>query len=422
MLPHFRYRNREMCCEGVRVSEIIDNVGSPAYIYSKRTILEAYKELDTAFADIDHLVCYSMKANSNLNIVNILAKAGSGIDCNSGGEIYRALKVGTDPKKIIFTGVGKTDEEIRFALNYDILMFKVESRSEMRAINSIAGEMGKKAPIGIRVNPDVDPKTHPYISTGLSENKFGIDSSIAREAFKLADSLPNLKIVGLDMHIGSQIIEVDPFVEATTKMVMLALELKKMKFNIEHFDVGGGMAIPYKVEKPATPKDLAEALSPILNVADCKILFEPGRFLVGNAGILVTKVLYTKKHKKKSFLIVDAAMNDLIRPSLYDAYHKIKRVHLDQQDTIVADIVGPVCESGDFFARNREIPKCKQGDLLSIMSAGAYGFVMSSNYNTRPRIPEVIVDGSKYYVGRERETFEDMVVKEHVFDEIVKNI
>ena len=422
MTPHFRYRNRQMYCEGVKIEDIIAKVGSPAYIYSKKTIVEAYTEFDSAFKEIDHLVCYSMKANSNLNVVNILAKLGSGIDCNSGGEIYRALKVGTDPRKIIFAGVGKTEEEIRYALQYDILMFKVESRSELRAINEIAGEMGKKAPVAIRVNPDVSVKTHPYIATGLSENKFGIDSSLARESFALAQSLPNIQIVGLDMHIGSQITEVGPFIEACNKMVLLALELRKAGYNIEHFDLGGGMAIPYKVERPASPKDLAEAIGATLNVSDCKIIFEPGRYLVGNAGILVTKVLYTKKHKKKNFLIVDAAMNDLIRPSLYEAYHRIKNVHLKYEESIIADIVGPVCESGDFFARNREINKCKQDDLLAIMSAGAYGMVMSSNYNTRPRIPEVMVDGSKFYLTRERETYEDIIRKETVFDEIVENL
>ena len=419
MLHHFRYRNKKMFCENVSVADIVEEVGTPAFIYSKRTFLDAFHEFDSAFSEIDHLVCYSMKANSNINLCNMLAKAGSGIDCNSGGEFFRAMKAGVDPRKLIFTGVGKTEEEIRYVLEHDVLMFKVESRSEMRAINTIAGEMGKKAPIGIRINPDVDPHTHPYIATGLSENKFGIDSALAFDAFKLAASLPNLRIVGIDMHIGSQITDVGPFVEACTKMAMLTLELKKAGHNIRHFDIGGGLAIPYKVERPATPKDLADAIIPILNVIDCKILFEPGRYIVGNAGILVTKVLYTKKHKKKNFLIVDAGMNDLIRPSLYDAYHKIRCVSLKKEETMVADIVGPVCESGDFFARDREICKCAQGDLLSIMSAGAYGFVMSSNYNQRRRAPEIIVDGNKFYVARARETYEDLMSKELLIEELV---
>ncbi|HLP15945.1 MAG TPA: diaminopimelate decarboxylase [Bacteroidota bacterium] len=420
MSHHFRYRNKEMYCEGVRLADIVNKVGSPVYVYSKKTLLDAYHEFDTAFASVDHLVCFAMKANSNLAVVSLFAKAGAGIDCNSGGEIYRALKAGAHPSKIIFTGVGKTEEEIRFALQYDILMFKAESRSELRAIDRIAGEMGKKAPVGIRINPNVDPKTHPYIATGLAEDKFGIDQSMAFESFALAASLPNLRVVGLDMHIGSQIVEVEPFVEAATKMAVLALELKKAGFNIEHFDMGGGLGIPYKVEKPASPKDLAEAISAILNVTDCRIIFEPGRYLVGNAGVLVTKVLYTKKHKNKNFLIVDAAMNDLIRPSLYDAYHKIRAVELKKEETMVADIVGPVCESGDFFAHNRTINKCRQNDLLAIMSTGAYGFTMSSNYNARLRAPEVMVDGTKFYTVRERETYEDLTRGEKMPEELLK--
>jgi diaminopimelate decarboxylase len=407
-----------MYCENVPISEIVNKVGSPVYIYSKKMILEAYKEFDSAFSGIDHLVCYSMKANSNMNICKLLVNEGSGIDCNSGGEFYKALKAGADPSKIIFTGVGKTEEEIKYVIRYDILMFKAESRSEMRTINAIAGEMGKKAPIGIRINPDVNPKTHPYISTGLAENKFGIDSSMAFEAFDLARSLPNLRVVGLDTHIGSQITSLEPFVETAAKMSKLALELKREGHNIEHFDIGGGVGIKYNDEEPITPAELAAAIIPKLKTTGCKIILEPGRFIAGSAGILVTKVLYTKKHKNKNFLIVDAGMNDLIRPSLYDAYHKIKCVSLKKEETITADIVGPVCESGDFFARNREICKCKQGDLLAIMSAGAYGFVMSSNYNSRLRVPEVFVDRDKFYIARERETYEDLIAKEKIIEEL----
>jgi len=422
MIPHFRYRKKEMYCESVKISDIVLETGTPVYIYSKRTLLDAYSELDSAFAAIDHLVCYSMKANMNLNICNIFAKSGSGIDVNSGGELFRALTVGVDPKKIVFTGVGKTVEEIRYALGQDILMLTAESHDELRLMNAQAEEMGKKLPVSIRINPDVNPNTHPYISTGLSENKFGIDSSLAFDAFNLARSLPNLEVVGLNMHIGSQITDVEPFVEAATKMAVLVLELKKAGFHIEHFDIGGGMAISYKLERPALPRDIANALIPILKVTGCRIIVEPGRYLVGNAGILVTKVLYTKEHRKKNFVIVDAGMNDLIRPSLYDAYHKIKHVSLKREETIIADIVGPVCESGDFFARGREICKCKQGDLLAIMSTGAYGFSMSSNYNARRRSPEVIVDGDKFYVTRERETYEDMITKERIVDELIANV
>lgn len=421
-MSQFLYRNREMYCEDVRIADIVQQVGSPVYVYSKKMIIEAYKEFDSAFSGIDHLVCYSMKANSNMNICKMLSKAGSGIDCNSGGEFYKALKAGADPSKIIFTGVGKTEEEIRYVLQHDILMFKAESRSEMKTINVIAGEMEKKAPLGIRINPDVNPKTHPYISTGLAENKFGIDSSMAMEAFDLARSLPNLHIVGLDTHIGSQITTVEPFVETAVKMSKLALELKSAGHNIKHFDIGGGVGIKYNDEDPITPKELADAIIPELKKTGCQIILEPGRFITGNAGILVTKVLYTKKHKNKSFLIVDAGMNDLIRPSLYDAYHKISCVSLKQEETIVADVVGPVCESGDFFARGREICKSKQGDLLAVMSAGAYGFVMSSNYNSRLRVPEVFIDGDKFFVVRQRETYEDLIAKEKIIDELAVDL
>jgi diaminopimelate decarboxylase len=411
-----------MFCENVSVTDIVKEAGTPVYIYSKRTFLDAYHEFDSAFSGIDHFVCYSMKANSNLNICSILARAGSGLDCNSGGEFYRALKAGADPKKIILSGVGKTEEEIRFVLQHDILMLKTESRGELRTINKIAGEMGKKAPVGIRINPDVDPHTHPYIATGLSENKFGIDSSLAFDAFKLAASLPHLRLVGLDMHLGSQIADVGPFVEACGKMATLALELRKAGYNVAHFDIGGGLGISYNSGRQASPKDLAKAITPILKTVGCKVIFEPGRYIVGDAGILATKVLYTKKHKKKNFVIVDAGMNDLIRPSLYGAYHEIQRVSLTNEKTVIADIVGPVCESGDFFARDREIAECKEGDLLSIMSAGAYSFVMSSNYNQRRRPPEVIVDGDTFYTVRERETYEDLVFKERLVPDLLRKV
>jgi diaminopimelate decarboxylase len=298
-------------------------------------------------------------------------------------------------------------------------MLKAESRSEMKKINEIAGQLGKKANIGIRINPDVDPKTHPYISTGLSENKFGIDSSLAFDAFNLAQSLPNLNIVGLDTHIGSQITDIEPFIETAVRLAVMTLELKQAGFNIEHLDIGGGLGITYKDEKISTPKEFADALISKLKITNCKIILEPGRYFVGNAGIMVTKVLYTKKHKQKNFLIVDAGMNDLIRPSLYDAYHKIQCVKLKKEPSIIADIVGPVCESSDFFARNREICNCKQGDLLAVMSAGAYTSVMASNYNSRLRLPEIIVDKDKFYVARERESFEDLIRNERIVDEII---
>jgi diaminopimelate decarboxylase len=417
--PVFTYQDNSLFCEDIPVAEIVEETGTPVYIYSKKYILDSYYEMDAAFNEIDHQIFYSMKANSNLNICRLLAGAGSGIDCNSGGEVYRALKAGVNPAKIIFAGVGKTEEEIRFVLENNILMLKIESRSEMRKINKIAGEMGKIAPIGIRINPDVDPKTHPYISTGLSENKFGIDSSLAFDAFNLARSLPNLKVIGIDSHIGSQITSIEPFVETAMRLAILTLELKRGGFNIQHIDLGGGIGIQYKDEKPLSPREFAEAVIPKLKVADCKIIIEPGRYITGNAGILVTKVLYTKKHKEKNFLIVDAGMNDLLRPSLYDAYHHIQCVKLKKEKGITADIVGPVCESGDFFAKDRKICNCREDDLLAIMSSGAYGNVMSSNYNARLRIPEVIVDKNKFFVVTEREEYEDLVRKEKLFDELI---
>jgi len=419
MADQFSYENKEMFCEDVKVADIVRDVGTPAYIYSKTSFVEAFREFDTAFSGVDHLVCYSLKANSNLNVCRIFYDAGSGIDCNSGGEFFRAMKAGVDPHRIVFTGVGKTEEEIRAVLQHPIIMLKAESLQELHLINAIAGELNVKAPVGIRINPDVDPKTHPYISTGLSENKFGIDSSQAVHAFELAASLPNLRTVGIDMHIGSQITSAGPFIEACKKLAELAVALKQRGIRLSHFDVGGGLGISYDRGTSTSPHELAKELLPILAGVGCKILFEPGRFLTANAGILATKVLYTKQNRKKNFIVVDAAMNDLLRPSLYKAFHEIKPVTQKSEGTIVADIVGPVCESGDFLAQGREIQNCNQGDVLAVMSAGAYSFVMSSNYNQRRRAPEVIVEGNKYYVVRERETYEDLFAKEHLVTDLI---
>jgi len=411
-----------MLCEDVRIADIVKKVGTPSYIYSKASFLESFREFDTAFAGIDHLVCYSLKANSNLNVCRIFYDAGSGIDCNSGGEFYRALKAGVDPRRIVFTGVGKTEEEIGMVLKHPVIMLKAESVQELQRINAIAGSLNVKAPVGIRVNPDVDPKTHPYISTGLSENKFGIDSARALEAFELAASLPNLRVTGIDMHIGSQITIAGPFVEACKKLAELAASLKRRGISISHFDVGGGLGISYNGDPSTTPQELAKQLLPILKNVGCRILFEPGRYLAAKAGILATRVLYTKQNRDKNFIVVDAAMNDLLRPSLYKAFHEIRPVVKKNSGSIVADVVGPVCESGDFLAQGREVQKSEQDDLLAVMSAGAYSFVMSSNYNQRRRAPEVIVDGSNFYVVRERETYEDLVAKEHLVEKLLTRI
>ena len=419
MAEHFRYQNKEMFCERVKVADIVHDVGTPAYIYSKASFVDAFREFDSAFSGVDRLVCYSLKANSNLNVCRIFYNAGSGIDCNSGGEFYRALKAGVDPHRIVFTGVGKTEEEIRMVLQHPVIMLKAESLQELHLINAIAGELHIKAPVGIRVNPDVDAKTHPYISTGLSENKFGIDSSQAVHAFEFAASQPNLHIAGIDMHIGSQVTTAAPFIEACKKLAELAAELKRRGIALSHFDVGGGLGVSYDRGASTSPHELAKELLPILAGVGCKILFEPGRFLTAQAGILATKVLYTKQNRHKNFIVVDAAMNDLLRPSLYKAFHEIKPVREKGNETIVADIVGPVCESGDFLAQGREIQNSKQGDILAVMSAGAYSFVMSSNYNQRRRAPEVIVDGNDFYVVRERETYEDLVVKERLVTNLI---
>jgi diaminopimelate decarboxylase len=420
MTDIFHYSNGELLCEDVPIAAIAESVGTPAYIYSKASLLQAFHEFDNPFSGIDRLICYSMKANSNLNVCRILYDAGSGIDCNSGGEFYRALKAGVDPRKIIFTGVGKTEEEIRMVLQHPIIMLKVESIEELHLVDAVAGDLRVKAPIGIRVNPDVDPKTHPYISTGLSENKFGIETSQALEAYTLAGSLQNLRIVGIDMHIGSQITQVGPFIEACRKLALFAGALKDRGVSLEHFDIGGGLGISYDGGSSTTPEDLARELLPVLKVVGCKVLFEPGRFLTARAGVLVTKVLYTKQNNKKNFLIVDAAMNDLVRPSLYKAFHEIRPVAQTARGTIVADIVGPICESSDYLAQGREIQKCAQGDLLAVMSAGAYSFAMSSNYNQRRRAPEVIVDGKRFFTVRARETYEDLVSGELLVPELLK--
>jgi len=419
MADHFTYQNKEMFCEDVKIADIVRDVGTPAYIYSKVTFVEAFREFDSAFSEIDHLVCYSLKANTNLNVCRIFYDAGSGIDCNSGGEFYRALKAGVDPHRIVFTGVGKTEEEIRTVLQHPVIMLKAESLQELHLINRIAGELNVKAPVGIRVNPDVDAKTHPYISTGLSENKFGIDSSQARHAFELAASLSNLCVVGIDMHIGSQITSAGPIIEACKKLAELAAALKGQGITISHFDVGGGLGISYNGSPSTSPRELAKELLPTLAGIGCKILFEPGRFLTARAGILATKVLYTKQNGEKNFIVVDAAMNDLLRPSLYKAFHEIRPVTQKSTATIIADVVGPVCESADFLAQGREIQQSDQGDLLAVMSAGAYSFVMSSNYNQRRRAPEVIVDGTNYYVVRERETYEDLIAKERLIPSLI---
>ncbi|HEU5201227.1 MAG TPA: diaminopimelate decarboxylase, partial [Nitrospira sp.] len=385
-MHNFEYRQGELYCERVPVSQIAKEVGTPCYIYSHATLIRHFQVYDSAFKNIPHLIAFAMKANSNLAILRLMAKEGSGVDIVSGGELFRALKAGVPPSKIVFAGVGKNAEEIRDALKADILMFNVESSPEIHALNDVAASLGKKARVALRINPDIDPKTHPYISTGLKKSKFGIAADRAVEEFTLASSLGHIEVVGVHAHIGSQLTEVTPFVESLKKVITLVDQLKRQGINIRYLNIGGGLGITYSDEKPPLPQELADAVSPLVKDLNLTLVMEPGRVIVGNAGILVTKALYEKIGETKRFIIVDAAMNDLIRPSLYNAYHDIRPVSevLLHRPKHAVDVVGPVCESGDFLAKDRTLPEVKPGDLLAVMSAGAYGFVMASNYNSRP--------------------------------------
>ena len=418
-MNHFEYRSGEMFAEGVPVRRIAKEIGTPAYVYSLATLRRHFRVFDQAFSKVPHIVCFSVKANSNIALLRAFAKEGSGFDIVSAGELFRALKAGADPKKIVFSGVGKKKEEIEYALNSGILMFNVESEHEMVALNEIAGSMRKKAPISLRINPDVDPKTHPYISTGMKKAKFGVDITRSLESYKKAVSLPNLEVVGVDCHIGSQLTSVAPFVDALARVReyldrVLVGSLKKEGARIRYLDLGGGLGITYKDEVPPHPEEYAAAIIQGLEGLDVTLILEPGRVIVGNAGILVTEVQYIKETDEKKFVIVDGGMNDLIRPALYGSYQAIHPVVEANSERIVADVVGPICESGDFFAKDREISRPQRGDLLAIMSAGAYGFTMASNYNSHPKPPEVLVDGDKYYVIRARENLDDLIRGEEI--------
>lgn len=406
----FNYRGKRLFAEGVSIENLASKLGTPLYVYSEKTLKRHYRAFDEAFAGVPHLICYSIKANSNVSVLKAFAGEGSGFDIVSGGELYRALKAGADPGKIVFSGVGKRADEIEYALKSSILMFNVESAEELRAIDAVAGRLKRKARFAIRVNPDVDPKTHPYISTGLKKNKFGIPSEEAvKEYIYAKESLKNMSAVGIDCHIGSQLTDIGPFVDALRKTKGLLSELRKSGLDIRYIDMGGGLGITYDTETPPHPSKYGEAIIKETAGLGVTLIFEPGRVMVGNAGILVTRVLYTKETPAKRFVIVDAAMNDLARPSLYGSYHAIKAVRAVEGKEAAADVVGPVCESGDFLAKDRIMPQFKAGDLLAVMSAGAYGFSMSSNYNSRPRAAEVMVNGAKWSVIRKRETVKDLV-------------
>jgi len=424
----FEYRNGKLHCEDVDLTQIAAEVGTPTYVYSANTILDHYRRLDKALADIPHLICYAVKANSNIGVLSLLAGEGSGFDIVSGGELYRVQKAGGKPEQCTFAGVGKTEGEIKYALQQGILAFNIESESELAYIDHVASTLGHRAPIALRVNPDVDADTHKYISTGKSENKFGIAFDRVYKVYEAASKMSNIAIRGVQMHIGSQITKANPFAEAVEKMAPLVADLKK-NFGIEYFSIGGGIGIVYdpslasgssewwdqEAENRLTVEKYAESVVPTLKKLGLKILFEPGRYMVGNAGVLLTRVLYLKKAAHKKFVIVDAGMNDLIRPALYESYHEIVPVAESasaKRETV--DIVGPVCESGDFFAQDRELPPLQEGDLVALMSAGAYGFTMASNYNSRSLPAEILVNRSQAEVIRERQTHSDLIRGESI--------
>ena len=426
-MRHFSYRNGHLFCEGVSVEKVAGEVGTPFYLYSHRTLLENYRSFRSGLGKIRYLVCYAFKANSNSTLCKILANAGSGAEVASLGELKQALELGVPGRKIILNGNGKTIEEMELAIKSDILMINVDSFEELALLNRVAVRLGKKARIALRINPDIEPLTHPYIATGVKKGKFGFELARAVEGYKLAKRLGNLEICGIHMHIGSQITRIEPFVRGLKKLITVSGKLKQIGINLEYVNVGGGLGIAYWNERPPTPASYARALIPLIKKIGSRGIFEPGRVIVGNAGILVTKVLYIKEMFSKKFVVVDSGMSDFIRPTLYNAYHEIKPVKLEEvakgrwqlerpsfwpsgaRKVMVADVVGPICESGDFFAKDRTLPKVSAGDLLAVFCAGAYGFTMSSNYNSRCRPAEVLVRKERYNIIRERETYQDLI-------------
>lgn len=403
----FTLKNATLHAENVALSQIVESYGTPCYVYSKSALTEAYRQFNAGFKGSNHLVCFAVKANPSLAILNLFAKLGAGFDIVSGGELARVLAAGGDPKKIVFSGVGKTEAEMQAALDAGIFCFNVESSSELSRLNDVANFMGKVAPVSLRVNPNVDAKTHPYISTGLKNNKFGVAYEDALDIYLQAAAMPNIAVHGVDCHIGSQITQLSPFLDAFDRVLALVDTLEKNGIHIQHIDAGGGIGICYDDETPPAFDTYATAMLAKLGQRNIKLVFEPGRALVGNAGVLLTKVEYLKLTEAKNFAIVDAAMNDLMRPALYDAYHAIQAVQPREAKAVNYEIVGPVCESGDFLGHDRSLA-LQEGDLLAIMSAGAYGMSMSSNYNTRPRAAEVMVDKDQCHLIRKRERIEDL--------------
>ena len=416
-MHYFEYREGHLYCESVPIREIIEKTETPVYVYSYKTLERHYQVFDRAFKKIPHLICYSCKANSNIAVMSIFRNLGGGADIVSGGELYRALKANIPADKIVYSGVGKTDEELKSAINANILMINIESEGELDAIARISSRLKREVRVSIRVNPQIDPKTHPYITTGLKKNKFGIIWEDALRLYKKMKNHKYLKPVGISSHIGSQILELSPFLDAVRSLKDMLHELKGLGLEIKYFDIGGGLGITYKDEKAPHPEEYGDVIINEIKDLDVTLILEPGRVIVGNSGILVTKVLYIKEVPGKMFLIVDAAMNDLIRPSLYSAYHEIAPI-IDKRDfkRKKVDIVGPICESGDFFAKDRLLPEVDAGEFIALYSAGAYGFSMSSNYNSRPRPPEVLVKDDKFFVIRKRETKMDLIKGESIPD------
>ena len=421
-MHHFHYKEDQLFCEDVPVAEVAREVGTPLYLYSHATLRQHFLAFDRAFSGVRHLTCFSMKSNSNMAILRLFALLGGGVDIVSGGELYRALKAGVKPDRIVYSGVGKGEADLEYALSTGILMFNVESSQEIVRLNQVAKRIGRRARLSIRVNPDVDPKTHPYISTGLKENKFGIDINDALDQYRMASGLKGLDAVGVSCHIGSQLTQVEPFVDALRKLKGLIRALGDEGIRVDFLDLGGGLGITYENEAPPHPEEYARAIQAELGATDLTLIFEPGRVIAGNAGILVTKVLYTKATGEKTFFVVDAAMNDLMRPCLYDSFHAIQPVRPRGREKVKADVVGPICESGDFLAREREVERLDPGDLIAVMSAGAYGYSMSSTYNSRPRACEVMVKEDRYYTIRKREGFEDLIRGESIPDFLTEDL
>ena len=413
-MHEFNFKDNELYCENIRVSDIAKEVATPFYLYSYKTLIDHYKKIRAAFSSIDPLICFSIKSNSNIAVLRALVKNGAGLDIVSGGELYRAKLAGVSAKKVVYAGVGKKRDEIEAAIKFGILFFNIESEEELEEIEKAAAKFSKKVNIAIRINPDVMPKTHRYIATGKGESKFGLDFETAHKIFNSGWRYPHLLMRGVHVHVGSQLLNAEPFIEAIKKVLEF---LKTHKIEVDYFNIGGGLGIVYSMENPQTAKSFAKSILPMLKNSKLKIILEPGRFISGNSGILVTKVLYTKRTPRKTFVIVDGAMSDLIRPSLYEAYHKIVPVRVDENSSQTAekvDIVGPICETGDFLGKERYLPGMPKGSLVAVMAAGAYGFSMSSNYNSRPRGAEVMVIKNRFYIIKKAEGYKDLVRGETV--------